>query len=153
MLYVKQRDEIVKEAWEWLNTPYRGWSRMKHCGADCIGFVAGVFQNTGHLTAQEADASIPKDYSLQIGQHQADTEYIDGLALFMREIREHEVGAGDVVMFKMANGHAFAHSAIVVKWPLVLHAVAHGGVKAADAFKHPLLIGAARRYFTLKDGR
>ena len=151
MLYTKQRAEIVKEAMEWVNTPYRGWSRMKHCGADCIGFVAGVFVNTGHITDAEAAQSIPKSYSLQHGQHEATTEYVDGILKFMREISENEVLPGDVVMFKIAL--AYAHSAIVVKWPLVLHSVAHGGVKLADAKRAPMLTGKPARFFTLENGR
>lgn len=151
MLYTKQREELVKEAMEWMNTPYRGWSRMKQFGADCIGFVAGVFVNTGHITDAEAEAAIPKSYSLQHGQHEATTEYVDGILKFMEEISESEVRPGDVVMFKIAL--AYSHSAVVVKWPLILHSMAHGGVKLADAKKSPLLAGKPARFFTLESGR
>ena len=78
MLYIKDRENLVRIAWTWVNTPYRGWSRMKRYGCDCIGLIAGIYIEAGHITEQEADASIPRDYSLQIGQHQPDTEYIDG---------------------------------------------------------------------------
>jgi cell wall-associated NlpC family hydrolase len=150
MLHTKQREALVKEAREWRNTPYRGWSRAKFWGTDCIGLVVGVYQNCGFITAEEADRAIPKGYSLQIGQHQADTEYISGIAKYFDEIPEVELRPGDVVMFKLKTGHAFAHSGIVTQWPLMIHAVAHGGVRDADALRHPLLLGAARRCFTLK---
>jgi cell wall-associated NlpC family hydrolase len=151
MLYIKDRDNIVTEAQEWLNTPYKGWGRAKYWGCDCLGFVAGVFVNCGYISDKEADAAIPKSYSLQIGQHMEDTEYIDGLGEFMREIPEHEVRAGDVAMYKIAL--AFSHSAIVVKWPLIIHALAHGGVKHADGKRHPLLLNKPVRFFTLDDER
>jgi cell wall-associated NlpC family hydrolase len=151
MLYTKDRERIIAEAAEWLHTPYRGWSRCKHYGADCLGFVAGVFVNMGHITEKEATAAIPTDYSLQIGQHQEDTEYLSGIMTFMDEIKEHEARAGDVVMFKIAM--AYTHSAIIVKWPLVIHCLAHGGVRYADAKRCPVLVGKAARFFTLKDGR
>jgi len=151
MLYTKDREKIVKEALAWENTPYRGWSRTKYFGADCIGFVAGVFVNTEHITEKEASESIPKSYSLQHGQHEATTEYVDGILKFMQEISESEVRAGDVAMFKISL--AFSHSAIVVKWPLIIHSSAHGGVKLADAKKLPMLNGKAVRFFTIRDGR
>jgi cell wall-associated NlpC family hydrolase len=152
MLYTNQREAIVREAATWRGTPYRGWARMKHCGADCIGFVAGVFINCGHISEEAAQAAIPQAYSLQIGQHQETTEYVAGILRFMREIPESEVKAGDVVMFKLKNNFAFSHSAIVVRWPLVIHTMAHGGVRDADANRMPLLAGTARRFFTL-DGK
>jgi len=151
MLYTKDRQAIVKEATQWLLTPYRGWSRLKGLGADCIGFVAGVYIRTKHITEQEADEAIPPDYSLQIGQHQEDTEYIEGIKKFMREIPLHEVRPGDVAMFKMAL--AYSHSAIVVNYPLILHSLAHGGVRYADAIRQPMLAGKPVRFFTLQDGR
>ena len=153
MLYLKDRDALVKETWQWVGTPYRGWSRTKRYGADCIGLVAGVYVNCGHLTKEEADASIPKGYSLQHGQHEATTEYVDGILKFMDEIQEHEARPADVVMFKLTNSLAYAHSAIIVNMPMIIHSTAHGGVRAADIFKHPMLLGASRRYFTLQDGR
>lgn len=149
MLYIKDREKIVKEATEWLNTPYKGWSKCKHFGCDCLGLIAGVFVACGFITAKQADAAIPKGYSLQIGQHQADTDYIDGLLTFTEEIQEHEAGPGDVVMYQIDL--AFSHSAIVIQWPMIIHALAHGGVRFADGTKHPLLAGKPRRFFTLQD--
>ena len=150
MLYTKDRELIVKEAWEWVGTPYRGWSRAKRWGCDCIGLVAGVFIKAGYISGEGAIASIPKSYSLQHGQHEETTEYVDGILKFMDEIKEHEALPGDVVMFKIVNSKAFAHSGIVVKWPMVIHCAAQGGCRAADGLHTPLLAGAARRFFTLK---
>ena len=149
-MLTKNRELIVNEAVEWLGTPYKGWGRCKSYGADCIGFVAGVFQNCGLIPKDEVDAAIPKDYSLQIGQHQEDTEYVSGILKFMVEIQEHEIQPGDVIMFKLRTGRAYAHSAIAVNYPLIIHAIAHGGVTYADARKHPLLRGSRCRFFTLR---
>jgi cell wall-associated NlpC family hydrolase len=151
MLYTKQREEIVREAMQWLNTPYVGWGRCKHFGADCLGFITGVFINTGHISEAEAANDVPTDYSLQIGQHQEDAEYITGVLKFMTEITESEVRPADVVMFKIAK--AYTHSGIVTAWPMILHSLAHGGVKFANAKTHPLLAGKPVRFFALKDGR
>jgi cell wall-associated NlpC family hydrolase len=145
----EDRDRIVAEARGWLNTPYRGWSRMKRYGCDCIGFIAGVFINTGYISEEEATEAIPKDYSLQIGQHQEDTEYIDGIEKFMREITEAEALPGDVVMYKLSL--AFSHSGLVVRWPMIIHSLAHGGVRYTDGKRHPTLAGRAIRFFTLRD--
>lgn len=150
MLSTKDREAIVTEAKSWLNTPYRGWSRVKGCGVDCMQFLAGVFVNTGHVSA--AELGIPKSYSLQIGQHMETTEYVDGVQRYMREIQEPEVLPGDVVMFKLDKAFAFTHSGIIVSWPdYVIHAIARGGVRGTHGKNDPMLKRADKRFFTLKD--
>lgn len=148
MIYQRQREEVVREAMEWIGTPYVGWGRLKFFGCDCLGFIAGVYQNCGLITKAEADAAIPKDYSLQVTQHQENTEYIDGLLKFMVEIPAAQAKAGDIVMFKL--GHGYGHSAIVANWPVIIHSWAPRGVRGADASTHPSLAGKPVRFFTMK---
>lgn len=140
----EQRDKIVAEAHTWVGTPYRGWSCMKGCGADCGQLLYGIYRNCGLLP----ELNLPKDYSIQVAQHRASTEYVDLVAAHMREITEAEVLPGDVVLYKL--GLAYAHGGLIVSWPeYVIHAIAHSGVVAhhAASFKR-----AARRFFTLKTG-
>jgi len=41
------RHDVVKEAREWLHTPYRHQHRAKGYGVDCVGLVIGVARNLG----------------------------------------------------------------------------------------------------------
>jgi cell wall-associated NlpC family hydrolase len=149
MLNEKQRAELVKEAWEWVEakTPYVGWSCVKGVGCDCGQLCFGIYRECGYVSK---DTELPKDYSLQTGQHTNSTEYVDFIKRFMVEISPDKLGLGDVIAFQIGLG--FAHSAILVAKPYtVIHALAGSGVRAADALKHPSLYKAQRRYFTLRD--
>jgi cell wall-associated NlpC family hydrolase len=145
----KQRAEIVKEAWSWVEaqTPYVGWSCVKGAGTDCGQLLFGIYQECGYVSK---DTELPKDYSLQVAQHTNSTAYVDFIRTYMSEITPDELKIGDVIAFQIGLG--FAHGAILVEEPYtVIHALAGSGVRAADALKHPSLYKAQRRYFTLKD--
>jgi len=148
MLTDEQRAAIVKEAKEWLGTRYVGCSRTKGLGCDCMTLLAGVYTNTGHLRTDP----IPKQYSVQVGQHQHNTQYLDGVREYMREIPEAEVKPGDLVLYDIHGTGSYSHGALVVEWPgYVIHAMARHGVSGAHGTEHPKLRNAARLFFTLKD--
>ncbi len=148
-LTVQQRVMIVLEARSWINTPYKGWAcfKGKHGGVDCGQLIYGVLRNCALIPEME----LPKDYSLQIAQHRASTEYVDLIAKVMRPVSESEVLPGDVVVYKL--GHAFAHAGIIVEWPdNVIHAMGGThGVCSTHGIKTPKFSKAPRIFFTLKD--
>ena len=142
----QQRQNIVKVTESWYGTPYRGHSCLKGAGVDCAQLLKGVFVEAGHL---REDIPLPKDYSLQVSQHRHDTEYIETVERYMREIPESEVLPGDVVVYKL--GLAFAHAAIIKSWPEhVIHALERDGVTGGHGmnFKFGRL---EKKFFTLKD--
>lgn len=146
MLTDTQRAAVVDEAKSWIGTPYRGWSCLKGAGVDCGQLLYGVFRACELVPALE----LPKDYSLQVAQHRASTEYIDILAQYFHEIPEEEVKPGDVVVYKL--GLAYAHAAIVVTWPdYVIQAGYSHGVVGAHGSKSPAWRLNERKFFTLKD--
>jgi len=95
--------------------------------------------------------TLPRDYSLQVSQHRASTEYIDLVAKYMREIPENEVQPGDVVVYKL--GLAYAHGGIVVGWPdTVIHAIGgnNRGVQHTHGKNTPKFNKHPRKFFTVK---
>jgi hypothetical protein len=54
-----------------------------------------------------------------------------------------------VVVYKL--GLAFAHAGIVIEWPTILHAIAHGGVRMSSGVSHPRLRRAMHKFYTLKE--
>jgi len=141
-----QRQAVIAELKTWIGTPYKGWSRVKGAGVDCGQLLYGVFRNCGFLPERE----LPKDYSLQVSQHRASTEYIDIVREYFREIPEAEVQQADLVVYKL--GHAYAHAAVIVNWPdFVIQADARHGVSGAHGTKTPVFRRAERKFFTLKD--
>ena len=134
MLNAEQRRAIVEETKTWIGTPYRGWSCLKGAGTDCGQLLYGVFHGLGFIPEME----LPKDYSLQVAQHQASTEYLSVVDRFFRQIEEAEVQPGDLVVYKL--GLAYAHAAIVVEWPnYVIQAELRHGVSGSHGTKNPAL--------------
>jgi hypothetical protein len=148
----EQRQNIVKVVESWYGTPYRGHSCLKGAGVDCGQLLKGVFVEAGHLPA---DIPLPKNYSLQVSQHRHDTEYIETIGKYMREITETEVQPGDVVVYKL--GLAFAHAAIIKVWPEhIIHALERDGVTAGHGGKTQFsknykFSDLERKFYTLRD--
>jgi len=152
MLTDIQRAAIVTEAKTWLGTPYRGWSAVKGAGVDCGQILYAVY----HALAFIPTIELPKDYSLQVSQHRASTEYLLIVDRFFREIPEEEVKPGDLVVYKI--GLAYAHAALIVEWPrYVIQAEARHGVSGTHGTKNPALRerqylnGCPRDFRTLRD--
>jgi hypothetical protein len=151
MLSAEIRQKIVDEAMTWVTakTPYRGWSAKKGCGADCGQIIAAVFCELGLIPK---DIALPKDYRIDVAQHRASTDYVDLVALYMREIPEAETLPGDVVVYKFKGQHAYAHGAIIVKWSHeVIDAQLHGGVRVRHGINQPAFVGASKKFFTLRE--
>jgi cell wall-associated NlpC family hydrolase len=146
MLTTAQREQIVAEAMTWAGTRYCGWSHVKgpKGGVDCGMLLKAVYQAVGLLPA--GDLGIDMGYSLQVAQHLDDTAYIDKIMEWFHEIPEHAALPGDLVVYKL--GLAFAHGGIVIDWPLMLHAIAHGGVRRTSGYTHPKLAGHVKKFYT-----
>jgi hypothetical protein len=141
----EQRDMVCKEADSWFGTPYRGWSCLKGAGTDCGQYLYGVFHGLGFIP----EVTLPKDYSLQVSQHQVSYEYVQFIERFCREIPMMEAKPADIVVYKM--GLAFAHAAIIIKWPdRVIHCFARG-VKHAHGTNMPGFRHTEKKFFTLKE--
>ena len=145
----EQREAIVQEGFRWVRakTPYRGWSSRKGMGADCGQLLYGVYRDAGFLPK---DLPLPKDYCLHVAQHRKSHEYVNVVATYMREISEAEAGPGDVVIVEI--GLAYAHGALIVRWPAqIIHAVANRGVSCSHGKNAPMLLKRRRKFFTLKE--
>jgi cell wall-associated NlpC family hydrolase len=163
------RSRVVAEAKGWLGTPYHHMGRLKGVGCDCLTFLAEVYHAAGVLPAIDIP-HYPPDWHL----HRSTERYLDGLLQFSRErhppapvlvnrrARTGRAGGvshpacgerekagvipqpGDVALFRF--GRCFSHGAIVVDWPVVIHAWHKGGVLMTDG-RQPLLAGRTVRFF------
>lgn len=141
MHLAESRQLVIAEARTWIGTPYHDKARVKGAGCDCLTLLAEVYARAGVI---EPVVDIPF-YRLDAFMHRGDESYLDGiLDHHGREVVIPE--PGDVAMFKM--GRLFFHSAIVVAWPLVIHADWHNGVITADAETSALRRLRPVRFFT-----
>ena len=109
-----QRAVVTAEAATWLRTPYHHMGRVKGGGTDCLMLLAGVYEAAGVIPHIEVPF-YPPDWHL----HRSVERYLDGLMQYAREVKGPPL-PGDAVLFKF--GRCFAHGAIVVGWPRLIHA-------------------------------
>lgn len=117
------RELVVREAKSWVGTPYHHRGRSKRAGVDCSTFVLEVFIQCG---------LVRPDISLHRYSHQWHLNLREERLLGVLRRYADEVGdpmPGDVAAFRFA--HAFAHPAIIMDWPSIIHATVHG-VEWAD---------------------
>ena len=126
-----RRTQVVAEAETWLRTPYHHMGRVKGAGTDCLMLLAEVFALAGVISRVEVPF-YPPDWHL----HRDAERYLNGLMRYASEITG-PPQPGDIALFKF--GRCFAHGAIVVCWPRLIHAWWSAGVAYADADQPPLV--------------
>ena len=146
-----QRQAVVAEARTWLRTPYHHMGRVKGAGVDCATLLAEVYARAGVVPTQVIPF-YPPDWHL----HRNAERYLDFILAQASEIDDLPA-PGDVAMWRF--GKCFSHGAIVIDWPLVIHAYAGKGCVLEDTAKAvwlSRLAGKQRdnvravKFFTLK---
>jgi cell wall-associated NlpC family hydrolase len=111
-----QRARILDVATGWERTPFHDDANLKGIGVDCAQFVASVYMEAGIVPAFE----VPR-YQAQWFLHRSEERLMDFVRSYAREIDEHEVLPGDLVLYRL--GRAYAHAAIIIDWPNeIIHA-------------------------------
>jgi NlpC/P60 family putative phage cell wall peptidase len=95
--------EIVKEAEEWIGTPFHWQASVKGLGCDCKGLIAGVARAVGRPEADSVEA-FAADYSKLVPVPRLKS----GLARLFDRVAERQ--PGDVLLLRM--GGAPQHLAI-----------------------------------------
>jgi len=160
----RQRAMVVAEARTWLRTPYHHNQRLKGAGVDCANLPAAVYAAVGLIPEIP-----PEEYPAQWHLHRDQERYLGRVLDHATEFagppdagagNPNEMGAcapgpGDFVLWKV--GRCWAHGAIVIEWPVIIHAAARAGAvilgdALRDAFDKKLLTDREPRYFTLWGG-
>jgi cell wall-associated NlpC family hydrolase len=119
-----ERAAVVEEAREWLRTPYHHMGRVKGAGVDCATLLAEVFARAGAVP-RFGIPFYPPDWHL----HRDAERYLGFVLEHAREIESDPLPA-DMALWRF--GRCFSHGAIVVDWPLVIHAYAGKGCLLED---------------------
>jgi len=131
----QQRNTVVALARTWVGTPYRTGAcvRGPDGGVDCANLPAAVYQEAGMVEKFEVEY-YPPDWHL----HQGAERYLNRVMMYGRELPEGELPKpGDMVVWRF--GRCFAHGAIVVEWPRVIHAFVRTPCGYANAEQDHLL--------------
>ena len=154
--------EVCAIARSWLGTPYHHMGRVKGAGVDCAMFPLEVYREAGLID----DIEVPY-YPLDWMLHRSEEIFLGIVQQYATERpvvvgRDLETAAaetaplatargsakpGDFVLYRF--GRCFAHGAIVLEWPIVIHAVNGNGVILSDGEREGILVGRAKRFFSL----
>jgi hypothetical protein len=113
------RAAVVREAWTWLDTPWVHENRRKGAGVDCGNLMAGIM-----IGAKQIEDITLIHYPHDFYNHSGDEVFRRHLEEFADKIDAPgiQIYPGDIL------GHALgkvtvAHTSMVMKWPVVIHAV------------------------------
>ncbi len=120
------RAQVVAEALTWLRTPYHHRGTIKGVGVDCAQFPMRVYATCGLIEPFDT-GDYPPDWHL----HRSEERYLAAVSSRARQVDPSDVGPGDFVVFRL--GRCYAHGAIVVDWPRVIHAVVDACVMLDEA--------------------
>lgn len=133
------RQKVLDEALTWKGTPYHHMARIKGAGVDCMTFIVETYAEVGLINRFDAPF-----YRPDFMRHRKEDHYLEGVLEWGDEISESEAQPADMVLYKWGRIHA--HSALILDWPQVIHAL--NGVQIALGNSGRL--ARPRRFFTLK---
>jgi len=139
-----KRIEVVATAMQWQNTPYHHQGNLKGVGVDCVMLMVEIYKACGVIPPQ----TDPRPYAHDWHTHRNEELYLCGLAEFAEQVEVPE--PGDIALFKF--GRCVSHGAIVMRWPLVMHAyLEQGAVVQTDVSRSAALCRRLHSFYTLKD--
>jgi cell wall-associated NlpC family hydrolase len=109
------REKVVELARSFLSVPYRHQGRNTG-GMDCVGMLLECFERAGAMPHQELEY-YPPDWAM----HREEERYLKQLEQFAHRV-ERAALPGDIAMYRF--GRCISHGALVVEWPMVIHAYA-----------------------------
>lgn len=137
------RQDIVAEAKTWLRTPYHHRGRVKGAGVDCAQILIGIFSAVGLM-----DAFDPGEYPLDWMLHRDEDRYRAAVRERADQIAMADVQPGDVALYLV--GKCYAHGALILDWPLVIHADSRCGYVTLAEGDQGWLAGRPVEFYRIK---
>jgi len=123
-----ERERFVQATLSYLGTAYHHHARIKGVGVDCATLLVCAAQEAGLLP----EAFELPEYSPMWHLTRSAEKYLHTILKVCTEV-EGPPRSGDIVIYKF--GRTFSHGAVVVKWPMIIHACIHDRVRTDDASK------------------
>jgi len=111
------RKRIVEEARSWIGTPFHHEGRIKGVGVDCGMLLLEIMERAGLIPHIK-----PGHYSPDFMMHRNEEWYLQTILNYAVELEGPPYLPGDIVLFK--HGRLFSHGALVIDYPLIVHAYA-----------------------------
>ena len=158
-----QRQHVIHEAKSWLRTPFAHRGKVKGAGVDCAVLAIAVYQACWLVPAAYEPPPYKMDWHLHHGHHWPSGQTYRGHEehaledcaeeVYLREVLKLASPAGTptpgcLALFQF--GRAYAHGAIVLMWPLLVHASRIARcVSLGDGERDGELLGRRPRFFTV----
>lgn len=141
-----EREAVVKEAMEWVSTPYRsnGDIKGRNGGVDCGMILLRVFGNCGLIEPID-----PRPYPQQWPLNQSSEAYLKIIQTYAKEIDEKDKGPGDIVVFKMRNSLTYHHGGIIIDYPFIIHAIPPGPVIKVSVAQSSIMRRLTPKFFSI----
>jgi cell wall-associated NlpC family hydrolase len=107
------RAAVIAEARSWIGTPFHHRQRVKGAGVDCGQLPLAVYEAAGIIPHVEVP-HYPPDFAM----HSEDPWYLRIIEQFAHPVETPR--PADFAIFMWGRTHS--HGAIVVDWPMVIHA-------------------------------
>ena len=121
------RRAAVAEGRRWIGTPYCHQASVMGAGADCLGFLRGVWRAT---LGDEPER--PPAYSSDWSEASGDERLLAAAMRHLLPIEPGQAGIGDVLLFRMRASAPAKHVGLLVSESLeqgrILHAYSGHGV-------------------------
>lgn len=135
---IELRHSIVREAREWLGTPYHHHGRIKHVGVDCAHLLCAVYE----AAAAVAPVVLPY-YPVDWHLHHSEELFLQWLEK-VGAWRVQTPAPGDVAVFRF--GRTYSHGAVMVESDLAVHACVGAEVMLTRLHEAPLA-GRERQFW------
>lgn len=113
------RQAVIDEAKSWLTTPWRHAGAVKGAGVDCGRLLIEIYANCGLI-----DRFVPEYYPQDFALHSSKERFLMAIERYAKPVDSPL--PGDVAVWKY--GRCFSHAAIVVDYPVIIHAKIGEGV-------------------------
>jgi cell wall-associated NlpC family hydrolase len=119
----EERQAVIAEARTWLRTPWHHGAKVKGAGVDCAMLLIACYSAAGLISD-----FTPEHYPIDWAMHRDQALFDEWLSRFAHLVDT--PGPGDVAHYRF--GRVFSHAAIVVDWPLIIHASMPTGIVTLD---------------------
>lgn len=150
----QERKAVVDEALTWTGTPYHANADVKGAGVDCGMILVRVFVDLGLRFKNQGLETLgrfplpfdPRPYPSQWHLHNRGEKYKEIVEQLAKEF-EGPPRPGDIVLFHY--GLCYAHGAIVINWPIVIHAMGPSKVQMQDIGANTMLRNLRKKFFSI----
>lgn len=145
------REQLIAVAESWLSTPtFRYGNSVKGVSADCASWMWEVYRECGLIPPNDKLPIYLHDW----WAHTSEERYKRIVLRYARQIVKAAAPnavvtpcPGDIGLTNACGARLLSHGAIVVAWPVVIHATING-IKKKSVVNDPLWTGNRREFFS-----